>query len=496
LTDPEGAPPQPAARAPVRGARLAVRLGFALTVILFVAALAQYLLYISTREETLEEADALYEGLSKAIEVGATQIGAEGWKDTKALDDFVRQLKDRGLRDIKVTDAGRPLNEIAPTPTPGPGRRKAKPTPSARDLLISGVVGEGVTNRTLVIPMVIEGKLYGHLEIKYSLQNIRQKLADNFRRRLFALLGVFAGGLAVMLVLIRNATLPLDELADGVAQVAEGRLDVRVPVDRDDEIGRLAETFNQMTDALQKRKELEVRLAAAEKRAEIGHLASGLAHEIKNPLNALSLGLDVLRRRHRPADETAAAEYSARIVALREEIDRLTTLINNFLAFGRPLSLTLGPVDFAPVVETTLSDLQDLADRAHVALSQEITAGLPRVYADGSLLKSAVWNLIQNGVQSMERTGGTLRVVLKLEDVPEGASRRIALTVEDEGPGIDENDLPRLFEPYFSKKEGGVGLGLAMVRRIVEDHGGRVSAENRSAPERGARFGMTLPVAL
>ena len=246
-----------------------------------------------------------------------------------------------------------------------------------KDVVISGFIGSGPTNRSLVVPIVIDGKLRGHVEIAYNLENIRAQLADNFRRRLFALLGVFALGLAVMLVLTRNATRPLDELADGAAQVAEGRLDVTVPVDRDDEIGRLASTFNHMTERLRERQELEVRLAGAEKRAEIGHLASGLAHEIKNPLNALSLGLDVLRRRHRPADEAAAGEYAARIEALREEINRLAALINNFLAYGRPLTLSLAPTDVGSIVHHTLADLAETAAQAHVTIDEHLPASSP-----------------------------------------------------------------------------------------------------------------------
>ena len=114
-------------------------------------------------------------------------------------------------------------------------------------------------------------------------------------------------GLVVILVVTRNATRPVEAVAEAARQVADGQLDVVVPVDRADEIGQLAVAFNRMTAALRERQELLARLAAAEKRAEIGHLAAGLAHEIKNPLNALSLGLDVLRRRHRPAEEAAAA---------------------------------------------------------------------------------------------------------------------------------------------------------------------------------------------
>jgi len=478
----------------IRGIRLSTRLGVTWAGILVLAAIAQTVVYLQTRNETVEEADASYQMIAKAIEVGQTQIGPEGWKDPKVLADYTAALGVRGLRDIKVVDeTGRPV--FPEPPAAANARKKPKRSEMPKDVVISGFVGSGPTNRSLVVPIVIDGKLRGHVEIAYNLENIRAQLADNFRRRLFALLGVFALGLAVMLVLTRNATRPLDELADGAAQVAEGRLDVTVPVDRDDEIGHLASIFNHMTERLRERQELEVRLAGAEKRAEIGHLASGLAHEIKNPLNALSLGLDVLRRRHRPADEAAAREYAARIEALREEINRLAALINNFLAYGRPLALSLAPTDVGGIVRHTLSDLAETAAQAHVTIDEHLSASGPTLSADASLLKSAIWNLVQNGIQSMERNGGSLTVSLSAESPPEETGPRLVLSCEDEGPGIPEADLPRLFDPYFSKREGGVGLGLAMVKRIVEEHGGKVTAKNRGDGRTGAIFRISLPAA-
>ena len=469
----------------VRGIRLSTRLGLTWAGILVLAAIAQTLVYFRTRDETLNEADGSYQAIAKAIEVATTQIGPEGWKDPKVLEDYTAALRARGLQNIKVADeSGRPLTDAAP---PGTAARRPRKTPSPKDIVISGVIGSGPTNRNLVVPIVIDGHLRGHVEIAYNLENIRAQLADNFRKRLFAL------GLAFMLVLTRNATRPLDALADGAAQVAEGRLDVTVPVDRDDEIGRLASTFNYMTEKLRERQELEVRLAGAEKRAEIGHLASGLAHEIKNPLNALSLGLDVLRRRHRPSDEAAAAEYGARIEALREEIDRLAILINNFLAYGRPLTLAFAPTDLAALVRHTLSDLAETAVQAHVTIEEDIPDAVPLLRADPNLLKSSIWNLVQNGIQAMERHGGLLRVSLSAESGIEESGRRLVLSVEDGGPGIPEADLPRLFDPYFSNKEGGVGLGLAMVKRIVEEHGGRVTAGPRGDGRPGALFRVSLP---
>ncbi len=157
--------------------------------------------------------------------------------------------------------------------------------------------------------------------------------------------------------------------------------------------------------------------------------------------------------------------------------------------------MTLASTDMGDLVAGTLSDLSETAERAHVKVDAEIPDDLPRVYVDPSLVKSAIWNLVQNAVQSMEAKGGTLRVALGVEDGAAASGSRLGLVIEDTGAGIAEADLPRLFEPYFSKKEAGVGLGLAMVKRIIEDHGGWVMAENRKDGP-GARFRISLPVRL
>jgi signal transduction histidine kinase len=475
----------------VRGMRLSTRLGLAMAGILVVAALAEATVYLRTRNETLEEANASYQALAKAIEVAQTQMGERGWKDERVLGDYLKALEARGLRDIRVTD-----EKGLPFPAPSPensGKRRRPGTP--KEIFISGVVGEGPTNRSLEIPVVVDGKLQGYIELRYTLENIRDQLADNFRRRLFALLGVFALGIAFILVIVRNATQPVERLAEGASRVAEGRFDVTVPVNREDEIGQLAAAFNNMTGRLRERQLLEARLAAAEKRAEIGQLASGLAHEIKNPLNALSLGLDVLRRRHRPANDEAG-DYTARIEALRGEINRLAALINSFLTFGRPLQVTLRSSDLGAIVKSTISDLAETAERAGVAVTSDVPPALPPVDIDPSLVKSALWNLLQNAVQAMEQTGGALHVAVTREaPAGKGGPPRLVVTVEDTGPGFEPEDLPRLFEPYYSRKEGGVGLGLAMVKRIVEEHGGRVTAENRTGGPSGASFRLFFPVA-
>ena len=129
-----------------------------------------------------------------------------------------------------------------------------------------------------------------------------------------------------------------------------------------------------------------------------------------------------------------------------------------------------------------------------MTIVSDLPDDLPRIPADGSLLKSAVWNLAQNGIQMMERDGGTLTVTAWRAAGSQDEGPRLVLSFEDDGPGIEAAHLPRLFEPWFSTKEGGVGLGLAMVKRIVEEHGGRVEAGNREGG-RGAVFRFSLPLA-
>ncbi len=477
-----------------RGLRLSTRLGVGFTFILVTAAIAQTAIYLRSQNQMLTEADASYKSLADAIQVAATRMGPGGSRDPQAIQEFRERLKQKGLREIRIIQGGEVVPEETAEQAAKARVRKVPNPKKGQGLEIEGVVGSGETRQTLEVPLVIEGRLLGFIRIKYSLENIRAELADNFRGGLYALLWIFAVGLIVILVVTRNATRPVEAVAEAARQVADGNLDVVVPVDRADEIGQLAVAFNRMTSALRERQDLLARLAAAEKRAEIGHLAAGLAHEIKNPLNALSLGLDVLKRRHRPADEAAAADQAERIEALRGEINRLAALINSFLAFGRPLSLTIAPVDAVTLVRDTIGDLGETAERARVAVTADLPEGLPRVPADASLLKSAVWNLLQNGIQSMEREGGTLAVSARTAEGSPDAGPRLVLTFEDEGPGIDAGHLPRLFEPWFSTKDGGVGLGLAMVKRIVEEHGGRVEATNREGA-RGAAFRISLPLA-
>ena len=229
--------------------------------------------------------------------------------------------------------------------------------------------------------------------------------------------------------------------------------------------------------------ELGMRMRRTERLAALGTMAAGLAHEIRNPLNAAHLQLTLLTRR---LDRDGAADVSgamdaARIVA--DELGRLTGLVREFLQFAKPQPLRLARGDLRSTVEEVVTLLSPEAASAGVTI--ELADG-PRIDAelDDERMKQVLHNLVRNAVEAVGK-GGHVRLSLQAID---GEAH---LFVEDDGPGLPSPDAP-IFEPFFTTKEGGTGLGLAIVHRIVTDHGGRITVDSR--PGRTV-FEVRLPAA-
>jgi len=235
-------------------------------------------------------------------------------------------------------------------------------------------------------------------------------------------------------------------------------------------------------------KALEEKMRQREQLASVGELAAGLAHEIRNPLAAVSGAMQVLQH-DLPLDEE---QRTLMDIALRES-ERLNALISEFLLYARPGSGQKNECDVVPLVNETLALLKTHHDyRDDVVITQsQFPEEAVRVKADANHLRQVVWNLVLNALQAMPE-GGTLRVELRALPVHDGY-RWVELTVADTGRGIDPKDLSRIFVPFFTTKSGGSGLGLAIVHRIIEEHGGHVDV--RSEVNRGTVVTVTLPTA-
>jgi PAS domain S-box-containing protein len=227
--------------------------------------------------------------------------------------------------------------------------------------------------------------------------------------------------------------------------------------------------------------ESQDRLRRQETLASIGSLVAGVAHEVRTPLFSMSATLDAFEG-GTPEEHEESAEL------LRAQVQRLSNLMSELLEYGRPATLRLERGGIAEVVQRAVRTCQPIATEAAVAVDTFLPMDALSVDRDASRLEQAIQNLVANAVQHSPR-GGRVRVVV--EEARQDGKACVLCCVEDEGPGIPEENLPRMFEPFFTRRKGGTGLGLSIVQRIVEAHGGTVAAANRA--KGGAVFTIALP---
>jgi PAS domain S-box-containing protein len=227
------------------------------------------------------------------------------------------------------------------------------------------------------------------------------------------------------------------------------------------------------------RRELQAQIAQAERLADLGRMAAGIAHEIRNPLGAIVNSVNVLRRPGAPADPRL-------MQIVTEEADRLDEIIREFLLFARPPARTPVPTDLAALVEDTITLFRrDQGLPPDVDVVARSAAGLPPALVDASQIRQVLWNLLKNAAEAMHGPGS---IDVATASTADGES--VVLSVTDDGIGVA--DPKAIFEPFYTTRAQGTGLGLAVVSRIVRDHAGSVSVHN--VPGRGACFAVTLPV--
>jgi two-component system, sporulation sensor kinase E len=227
------------------------------------------------------------------------------------------------------------------------------------------------------------------------------------------------------------------------------------------------------------RRAMQEQIAQAERLADLGRMAAGIAHEIRNPLGAIVNSVNVLRRPGGAADPRLMQIVS-------EEADRLDDIIRQFLMFARPPARSPYATDLAALVDDTITLFRrDQRLPSTVAVGVSHSGDLPLVLVDASQIRQVLWNLLKNASEATTESG---RIDVAIQPAADGAS--VVLTVTDDGPGISDFDL--IFEPFYTTRAQGTGLGLAVVRRIVRDHGGLVRVRN--VPGRGACFELVLPM--
>jgi signal transduction histidine kinase len=275
-------------------------------------------------------------------------------------------------------------------------------------------------------------------------------------------------------VRIRDATGRLNGETNPVTLVQRGDAVLSPQIDG------IVHEVERVVERLQQR---EREVLRAEQLAAVGQVAAGVAHELRNPLTSVKMlvqtGLEGPRPAGLPPEDLSIIEH---------EVRRMEACIQTFLDFARPPSAERRRTDLVVVVRRALALVEGRARRQHVTWSTDLPHGPVELLIDGEQIHQVLVNLLLNALDAMPH-GGTIHVQVR---GPTADSPQVAISVRDSGPGIASAIRPRLFEPFVSNKETGLGLGLSLSRRLVEAHGGTIHGDN--PPQGGAAFTFTLPL--
>jgi signal transduction histidine kinase len=328
----------------------------------------------------------------------------------------------------------------------------------------------------------------------------------------------------------RSISGPIIKLKNATIEIGKGKLGIKLEINRKDEIGILADSFNKMTSDLQKNtisieklnqeisgrkiiqeqlreayiklKEMQDQLIQAEKLNAVGQLVSGIAHEVRNPLGIILQGIGYLESRL----SSKEADISATLATLKDNINRADNIINSLLDFSRVANLGLKAEDINSILETSLSLVKARLKLEGMDIVIETKKDIPRVLADKNKLEQVFINILLNAVQAMP-VGGKI-IIRTLEKKLEGisfADRRardnfqagekvVIVEIEDTGIGVPEENMKKIFEPFFTTKgQHGVGLGLSVSRDIIHMHRGLIYAESRRG--KGTKVSVILKIA-
>jgi len=331
-------------------------------------------------------------------------------------------------------------------------------------------------------PIVVNGRQVGTLLI--ATLDVPASPINQFRRSVgvsVLISGGIAGVTALLMgsLLFFQVTLPMRRLSRAARGIATGDLSQRVPLASDDEIGELARSFNTMAESLQWMEQQRQNMVA------------DIAHELRTPLSVIQGNVEAMLDGVLPASREELESIHQETVLLNRLISDLRTLS---LAEAGQLALDKQPLDLGQVVARVAEKYRLRAEEQNVALSVQVTPNLPQVSADAGRIEQALVNLMENALRYGASDGGG-RVTLGARAVPDGVEAWVSNT----GPGIAPEDLPHVFERFWRadksrhRQKGGSGIGLALVKQLIEAHGGQVSVESTSG--QGATFRMVLPTA-
>jgi signal transduction histidine kinase len=417
----------------------------------------------SADAQLIQESRRAAQDLTEAMQVSVQQLGHTVRPDEDLLRDYVRRLGRTGVRQITVLSPEK--RRLA-----GSGRA----SPHAFLIEEQPKNDDAPSTWDLLVPVIIGSDKLGYVQLKMTSQSFEELLGSIRRERSLFTVFAFAAGLLLSWLLASQIAQPVEALRQAAQRVAKGELEVSLPKAPSDEVGQLVRSFSEMVSGLKERETLERQLATAERDALLGRMAATIAHDVRNPLNYLSLSIDhLLSASPSPGAEKIGAQ-------MKSELARAHQRIAEFLRLGKPVEIH--PQEIA--VTSVLNAVASAA--AHPIIVGPDQTG--KAFWDPSVVEGILRNLVTNAIEATAESTCDRTVELTASD---SGADMVEIHVDDRGPGLSDEALERMFEPWYTTKATGVGLGLTLARSAAKEHGGDLIASRREGG--GARFTLRLP---
>lgn len=349
--------------------------------------------------------------------------------------------------------------------------------------------GRNLSIMEIEIPVFAPGSAvrWGSVKIGLSLEQMEAEIRR--MRTILLVIGTGCGllGLLGVAVLARRITNPLKELMAGTVRISRGDFSQPIPIRSGDEVGQLAERFNEMTRELrqtrQQMEEAQRKLIQAEKLASIGRIAATIAHEIRNPLTSVKLNIQKVL-----FGSNLESKEKEHLFLTQEGIEQIEKFIRELLDFTRVSELRVERFSLNEIISSAVKLLADCFREKQINLKVEVSPSLPFLMVDGDKIRQVFLNLLRNAQEAVEPGG---HVGIRAESTIFDGKPWVRVLVDDDGCGIPEKDWENVFEPFYTTKSSGFGLGLANARKIIEQHHGRVRIVKKEG--KGVCFEIILP---
>ena len=432
-------------------------------------------IYARSEQQILNRMTDNIDDITKAIQISVEELTYRG-DSTERLKRYVDDLNKKGIKEISIlNDTSEIIASSNPQKIGVKEKIGEKKGGKKKGLMITAHLGDDTLSDTqkmynVIMPVSIKGQNIGYIHINMALDDYRLIRNRTHMKRIFSMIFAFTIGIIVCLIIAEKYTDPIKKIAVASREIAGGELVKIEDSDRGDEIGVLIKSFNEMVDKLGERIELEEKLKKTEQFSMIGQLSAGIAHEIRNPLNFLSLSIGHIKETIGDEKIKNKEEVLELLDNLLKEIYKVNELIHNFLFLGKPITLRREWVSPQSLINEALSLVKDKV-RDGIEITTHCNAGGERMYCDREYTRICIINLIINAVQAIHDKGR-----IRIECGHDNSFSYIS--VADTGKGINEDEIAKIFEPYYSTKQFGIGLGLAITKRFVEEQGGIIAIES------------------